>query len=226
MRTAWIVISTLAIANLLAIGGFIGWLGGTHRLNRERVDAVKHVFVKTIAAEEREKADAESQKTAEDEEAARAKRMAEPPIAAAEKISLQQAGEKVGLQGLIRREGELKTLRESLQQEGDRLQKWQDALQKREAAFRAERKKIVDTEGGEQFKKALATIEALKPKDAQTLMAALVKDGKVDEVVAYLNAMEERSRGKVMTEFNKVDPKLAADLLERLRTRGMLAKGS
>jgi hypothetical protein len=226
MRTAWIVVSTLAIANLLALGGFIGWLGMTHRLSRGRVDAVKHVFVKTIAAEELERTEAQTQLAAEEAEAARAKRMAIPPVSAAEKIAVQMAAEKTDFQNTLRREGEMKTLRDSLQRESERLQVWQDALQKRELAFKAERKKIVDIEGGEQFKKALATIEVLKPKDAQSLMSTLAKDGKIDEVVAYLNAMEERSRGKVMAEFNKVDPKLAADLLERLRTRGMLAKGN
>ena len=34
--------------------------------------------------------------------------------------------------------------------------------------------------------------------------------------------MEERSRSKVLAEFNKVDPRVAADLLERLKTYGIM----
>jgi hypothetical protein len=47
-----------------------------------------------------------------------------------------------------------------------------------------------------------------------------------DQVVAYLNAMEDRTRTKIITEFQKQDPALAAELLERLRTRATLAAGS
>lgn len=226
MKSAWITASILAIANLLAIAGFIGWLGATHRLSRERVDAVKHIFVKSVTDEEHEKAETQAQAQSAIGVQDAAPRASASPAGAAEIIAVRRVSERVELQSLLRRDSELKALRESLQRDDERLRKSWDDLQKRETAFRAERKKIIDIEGGEQFKKALATVEALKPKDAQSMLSALIKQGKTDEVVAYLNAMEERSRGKVMAEFNKADPKLAADLLERLRTRGVLAAGT
>jgi hypothetical protein len=43
------------------------------------------------------------------------------------------------------------------------------------------------------------------------------------QVLAYLDAMEERPRTKIMQEFMKTSPKLAADLLESLRVRGQIA---
>ena len=43
-------------------------------------------------------------------------------------------------------------------------------------------------------------------------------------IEAYLNAMQERTRTKVLDEFIKSDPKVATDLLERLRTRGIAAR--
>jgi hypothetical protein len=46
----------------------------------------------------------------------------------------------------------------------------------------------------------------------------------MDSAVEYLNAMEERSRTKVMSEFAKDDPRLAAELLESLRRRGQFAR--
>lgn len=36
--------------------------------------------------------------------------------------------------------------------------------------------------------------------------------------------MQDRTRTKIVDEFIKSDPKLAADLLERLRTKGQLAQ--
>ena len=35
----------------------------------------------------------------------------------------------------------------------------------------------------------------------------------------------DRERSKIITEFEKTDPALAADLLERLRTYGLVASG-
>jgi hypothetical protein len=42
----------------------------------------------------------------------------------------------------------------------------------------------------------------------------------------YLNAMQPRTRSKVVTEFAKDDPKLAGELLERLRTYGQVPLGT
>jgi hypothetical protein len=49
------------------------------------------------------------------------------------------------------------------------------------------------------------------------------RDARIDLVVSYLNAMQERTRAKVIGEFLKDDPALASELLERLRRRGQIA---
>ena len=41
-------------------------------------------------------------------------------------------------------------------------------------------------------------------------------------MVQYLDAMEERPRTKIMTEFTKDDPALAGRLLAELRDKGTL----
>jgi len=51
-----------------------------------------------------------------------------------------------------------------------------------------------------------------------------VMTGGPEPVVAYLNALQERARNKIMAEITANDPALAADLLERLRTRGQIAR--
>lgn len=43
------------------------------------------------------------------------------------------------------------------------------------------------------------------------------------QVLAYLDAMEERPRTKIISEFMKSNPRLAAELLESLRARGQVA---
>ena len=42
--------------------------------------------------------------------------------------------------------------------------------------------------------------------------------------VRYLDAMDDKHRTKVMAELAKADPKLAADLLERIRKQGEFAR--
>lgn len=221
MKSIWTIITTLALANLLAIGGFVAWLAATDRLNRERVNTVRTLFAGTVteAAGEQAALEAEAKKTeAQQVEAAR---MAKPASSSAEKILHERATEEAQHQSKLRLDSELRLLQEFLVRENERLQKWETQLKSRQQAFDAQRKSIHETEGTEQFKKALATLGGVKPKEAQSMLNELIVQGKQSEVVAYLNAMDERSRAKVVAEFNKVDPRMAAELLEGLRMYGL-----
>jgi hypothetical protein len=80
----------------------------------------------------------------------------------------------------------------------------------------------METDGNKQFLVALATLEGQKPKDAKQVLKALLDVRETDQVVAYLAKMEEGKRSKVIAEFVKDSPAMAADLLERLRTRGVV----
>jgi hypothetical protein len=221
MKSIWMIITTLALANLLALGGFVGWLAATGRMSRERVEAVRTIFSTTVADEAA--AEAEADKSAADEKAkeAKAEKLAEPPISAEDRIKRQQEDAEVKRQSRQRLDSDLKSLRTFLVRENDRLQKWEAELRAQEAAFAAEQKKVRETTGSEQFKKAMATLAGVRPKEVQSILSELLAQNKQDEVISYLDAMEERARSKVLAEFNKADPKVAADLLERLRTRGI-----
>lgn len=59
------------------------------------------------------------------------------------------------------------------------------------------------------------------PSEAATPIVASSKVYQnIDEAIAYLDALEERVRGKIMTEFVKEDPVLASKLLEGLKNKG------
>ena len=83
------------------------------------------------------------------------------------------------------------------------------------------RQRLTSIEAGEQFKKTVTLYEGLSADKAQAIMETLLNDGKVDQVVSYLNAMQSRAAKKIIEKFD--DPTVAADLLERLRTRGIQA---
>ncbi|MBC7772620.1 MAG: hypothetical protein H7210_09020 [Pyrinomonadaceae bacterium] len=220
MKSIWTIISTLALANLLAIAGFLVWLSATDRLNRERVDAVRTLFSGTVTAAEEEKAaEAEAAKKTEAEQI-EAARMAKPAASAEAKIQRERTAEEIQHQSKLRLDSELRSLQEFLLRENERLQQWETQLKSTHELFEAQRKSIQETEGTEQFKKVLATLGGVKAKEAQSMLNELIAQGKQNEVIAYLNAMEERTRAKVVAEFNKLDPRLAAELLEGLRTYG------
>src|SRR5690606_33937610 len=112
----------------------------------------------------------------------------------------------------------LEDLRRGLWRERDDLDREWDRLRQERAAFEAYLGRLSQTTGTEQFGKAIATLEGQRPAEAAAWLQSLLAAGKTDEVVSYLNEMEERARNKVFAVF---DPALAADLLERLRTRGL-----
>jgi hypothetical protein len=51
-----------------------------------------------------------------------------------------------------------------------------------------------------------------------------LREQRMKRVTEYLNAMDERARGKIMAEFTKDDPALAAELLDALRRHGQFAR--
>lgn len=221
MKSLWTVVTVLAIANLLAIIGFVGWLNATGRVSRERVDAVRGIFVSTVEQEKAALAEVEAQREAEAIEEAKAARLAQPPIGSAERLRQRREGEEVALHTKQRLEDELLALQTFLVRENERLLAWEKELASRQAAMEAEQLRIRETTGSDQFKKALATLSGVKPAEAKSILAELLAQEKQDEVVSYLDAIEERARSRILAEFNKTDPRLAADLLERLRTRGI-----
>ena len=74
----------------------------------------------------------------------------------------------------------------------------------------------------EQFARAVGQLERLKPKQAKAIIVQLVNDGKRQEALQYLDAMNERAAAKILSQFNTdQERQLATELLEGLRTLGL-----
>lgn len=222
MKTVWNILAALALINIIALAGVVVWLRASDRLNRQRATALKETFSKTIAQEAAEKAAVEAEARAKAVAAAEAAKMAQPPESAAEKIEDQKFREDQRLQVVLRQQQELENLRASLMAQIAKLDEREKRLEANRLAFAEERRKVMATDGNKQFLIALATLEGQKPRDAKQVLRALLDVHETDQVVAYLTKMEEGKRTKVMAEFVKDDAALAADLLERLRTRGVV----
>lgn len=233
MKRVWTVISILALANLLAFGGLVAWLQTSGRLNKDRMQRLRELFAPTIAAEKAQldEALAKQAETAKlSEEAAKSLR---PPINAADRLELSAQGEEVRRQQLASLQTQVELLRASLARDSMEVARARDQLTSDQEAFEAMRKRVLDQEGSAQFKKTLTTLQDLKPDQAKKALNEMIAltpastgagstiASGMDLVVSYLNSMDSRSRVKVVNEFIQDDPKLAADLLERLRTRGI-----
>ncbi len=223
MKALWNILAVMAILNILAVAGGLFWLKSSDRLSKERVAAVRERFIKTIAQETTDKQAAEIAAKQKDADAAAAEKMAIPPKTAAEKIAEQQLKDDQRSQMLLRQQQIVENMQASVMLQLSKLEQREKKLEEDRRAFAAERKKVADTEGDKQFQVALATLEGQKPKDAKKVLRALLDLKLSDQVVSYLAKMEESKRTKVMAEFVKDEAAVAAELLERLRTRGIVA---
>ncbi len=233
MKTILHVLVILALAHFLALLAFVGWLGINDRLSMARVDQVRVIFGRTVAAESAQAdVDAEQTQIAE----AAADQIDEDqllPIDSGELLEQRIHDSRLDRQRIERLKREVQDLRRTVQREQAELDRRHGLLMRAQAAFDQRRAKIAEIEGAEQFLKAVGVLDGLKPAAAKIMIEALLRqtdgpDGADAEIraVAYLNAMKARQRTKVMAEFVKDDPVLAADLLERLRTKGLAAPDS
>lgn len=223
MRALWIAVSTLALANLIALGAFAFWLKTSGRLNAERVEKVRQIFQPTIAqdtaAAASEKAKAELA-AKEAEVVARDKR---PPITAEQRLAIIREHDDEQRQKNERLQRETQDLLNQLDIRRAEFENDRKAFIAERDAFRAMRDQLAKAESDQQLAKTLKVYEALKPADAAAMMETMMSDtdpAGTNQVVAYLNRMQPRTSSRIVAEFKKKDPVLAADLLERLRTFG------
>jgi len=227
VKSIWTVISVFCLANLLAIAGFFGWLRATDRLNLDRVREVRAAFTETISAEKSRLSEAAKRAELERQAAEEAVKRARPPMSAMEQLSLRLETNEAERQRSERARQEIDALRQALLKERAALEADRAALEAARRDFEDMRRRIAEQEGQEQFKKTLTVLQALKPDEVRSTLQQILDsntDGMGRETtIGYLNAMPDRVRTKVIAEFIRQDPKLAADLLEGLRLRGQAA---
>jgi hypothetical protein len=225
MKTLWSILSIVAVAHLLAIAGIIAYLVGTGRLDAPRMREVRQLMSETSTQRDA-RLEQDKIKAARDAAAAQsAAKIGTPPVTAADALDLKLEQSQIDLTRLESLKRDVQVLQETLARERAALDTERSAFTKARQDFEQAREVVRKTESDAQFKKALATIEGLKADKAKATLQTLIEQQQTDQVVSYLNAMQERTRTKVLDEFIKSDPKVAADLLERLRTRGMSVAG-
>ncbi|MFM9996044.1 MAG: hypothetical protein ACKVU4_09600 [Phycisphaerales bacterium] len=221
MKSLWTILTVVAMANLLMLLGMVGWLASSDRLDMGRLRAIRQVLAPTRAQDRAEEVAANLKAEESARDAAQAAKVGIAPVTTAERLGIKLEESEMDVQRKERARKEIDDLRRGLLLERERLDRDAAAFRTEQAAFAQERQRIKALDGDTQFLKTLTTIEQLKPDKAKIALQQLLDAGQVDQVVAYLDRMQDRTRTKVIDEFLKGDPKVAADLLERVRTRGV-----
>lgn len=222
MRNLWLMVSTIAVANLAALLVGLGWLFATERLDLERLHAVHEVFVDPlpIARAKEEKALIEAALAAESAEAQA--RVGTVPLTAAERLEQRREAERIRQAQTDRLAEETRRIRATLMEEADQLQRDRGALEGDRDAFEQMRQDIIEREDDAQFRQTVDMYQTIPPKQSASMMLELIRDDEMDSVVGYLDAMKPRSAAKVIAEIEKERSELAAELLERLKVYGLI----
>jgi len=211
-------VGVVAVLNLAGVGALAAWLVASDRLDEVRLREVRALFSETIRARDARLA----------EEAAAAAAPAPGPEPEVRPVTFERTLELVGqgAQMIEQRREELEKqgsqLRAALARERAALDAEREAFEARKLAFEAMIDRLRAIEGDEQFRKSLSLLEGVKADQAKAAVMELLAQGKREEVISYLDAMEERKRTKLFSEFiSDGQEALAAELLEELRTRGV-----
>lgn len=220
LRAMWAIISVMAVANLLAILGFAGWLTASGRLDSERVERLRVMLAETTD-EERDRLDEEVADAAEQAEIDRAAaRVGTLPLPSEDKIRTGDRIEEVARQRFQRLERETNDLFASLRRERQELDQIREEFEAERDAWQVMRDEVEERESSEQFRKAVSLLGSVKADQAKAMLISIINGGEIDQAVAYINALEARAASKVLASFEKDDPNLAAELLERVRLLG------
>jgi hypothetical protein len=219
MRSLFKIVAILAVVNLLAVAGLVGWLVSQGRVDRERVAELTAILGET--PEERA---ARIEAVRLEEEAAKAPKPADDgDIRATDDLNRSRIETTmIDRERLERLQREVRDLQNQLRQQRLMLERERSQFEQDKAAFQAMRDRLYEIDGAEYFRKSLEVLTGMKPADVRPVFLTMIGEGKTEEVISYLSAFDERHRAKVMTEFVKGgDVDLAAGLLESLRTRGL-----
>ncbi|MCC7205373.1 MAG: hypothetical protein IT441_09865, partial [Phycisphaeraceae bacterium] len=193
--------------------------------DRHRFDQVVAIFRTTLAQEAELKAQAEAQAQraeAERQRQAHLAQVAQGPVTTVEQLELDRQRQERSMLQLERFREEMRALQRQLD-----LARQVVAAQQEQV--KTDRQRLVDEFGKEQalrddrdFRQAVELYESLRPRQTKEMFRSLIDQRRQEEVVEYLASMQPRKAAAVLKEFKQPEEiRLAADLVEALRSRGV-----
>lgn len=222
MKTLLRLVLVLAIANLFAFGGFVGWLVGSDRLDAARLERLRAMLAETVAEENarlaREQEELESAALAAGDE----RRLLELPISRSEQIVASERFEDRAARALRALEDERRRMEADLAGREREVTGREEALADRQRDWEASIADAKERETNEQFRKAVRLLEAAPSKQSKAWILELVRTGRASMAVTYLDAMNQAKSAALLKAFKGEDEAaVATDLLEQLRVLGL-----
>lgn len=246
MKTLWTAIGVVAIANVLALLLAAGYLAATDRLTVSRLERIRDMLSETESAERQRLAREQAAADAEAEAllatlphggdpalGAPAGTPGAVPLSSPELVAQHTDATRLDRQRIERTRREIDDLTRTLRRERVAIDREREQLEQERRAFEQVRGRIEEIEGSAQFRKALSVLAGLKADPAREMLEQIIagvsadglgagdrEDG-ISRAVLYIDALPDRQRTRLMDSFVERDPELAAELLERLRMKGL-----
>ncbi len=215
------VLVTIIIANLAAVAAFFVWLGVSGRLSSERLDEVREIFKTTVAHDLAAEAEAEAEQARIERELLESGNPGQPPLDTDAIMHLWDRRDAEANERYQREAASLRYIREDIEQRRAALQAEIERFEQRVARFEDERDRVATLQSSEQFQQTVKLYSLTDAETAKNMMMTLLDAGETEQVIAYLDALKAEVSQPILAAFAEENPKLAADLLERLRTMGV-----
>ncbi len=225
MKTLWIILTGVLLANAIALGVGIGWLNATDRLDRERFQRVVEMFSITVS---QERADTEQALALEEKarqqalEAARLESAGDGPVTLIDRLAAQQGGDELAVQRVARMEREAADLKRHLELAKQIMAKQSAKIHADREAYARDVEQQQRARNDENFQRAVQMYERVKPKQAVQMFRRLIDEGKTQHVVNYLAMMQQRKAAAVLKAFKTPkEIEQATELIQLLGSRGV-----
>lgn len=210
MKTLWNVIAFFCLVQILTILSLaaFGWHSG--RLSRERLVRIREILLEPARGasnidEARETGQIEPTRTGD----------AMRTLVALDRVEQE---ERLAARRLRDEHSQLSSL---LDQRFAALERAEAQLAADRVAWEQQVAALRAAQDDEQFARTTRLLGELPAKQSKLQIVELVNAGGTELAVAYLNAMNARTAGRILREFKTPDEvRMAADLLDRLRTFG------
>lgn len=206
-------VAAIALATLLAVSGFVGYLFATGRLNAGRLETVAGVLrgefdgsrpiAETAAAPTTRPTGSEG-----------------PPASTEDELRNLRKRQRLELLATERAERDLEAQRRLLDQVLQHVVQEQERLAEEKAAFARQREKLNAVAQDEGFQRELELVSGLQPRQAKEHLLRLWQKQPAD-AVRLLTAMDDSRAKRILEQFKTPDElKIQTDLLEQIRLQG------
>ena len=194
MKKLWNVLVLTLAFNFLLVAGGAGYLYRTGRLDREKVFAIRELLFPPPAAPATQPTTRPTTQPVLKMEELLA---AHASLPAAEQVALLQRTFDSRMAQLDRREREIRSLHDLVNNAEARLKLERDAFDARVKALDAREQDAIKLAADQGFQESLQLYGTMKPKQVKDVFTRLPDA----EVVRYLRALDTRQATKILAEF-------------------------